>query len=72
MALFDSPIPVTEFIFPDPGPEMFELQCKNHPHSRYLTKNPFSRSLHYTPEPEDFFKEECSCPFSDLQVIGRE
>lgn len=72
MQLFDSPIPVAEFTFPEPGPEMFELVCKNHPQSRYLTKNPYSRSLHYTPAPEHFFEPECTCPFTDLVVVGKD
>lgn len=68
---FEKPIPVREFRFPEPGPTMFELRCPEHTWVRYLTKGP-ARSLHYCPAPEDFFKQECTCPISKLEVIGKE
>lgn len=71
MAKYDAPIPFPEMQWPAPGPVMFEIQCPKHEHVRYLTKGP-QRSLHYCPQPEDFFKEECSCPLSTMNVVGAE
>jgi len=72
MQLFDPPIPFLKMIWPtEPGPEMFEVKCPTHPWTRYLTKGPW-RSVHYCPEPQDMFKEECSCPLSTMEVIGRD
>lgn len=72
IAPFENPIPVLDFRFPEPGPTMFELQCPKHPHSRYLTKNPYQRSLHYCPKPEDMFEPECKCPFESLEVVSED
>lgn len=46
-----------------------ELTCVNHPTARYLTKNPWTRSLHFVQAAEGFDFTECPCPFSDLRVI---
>lgn len=62
-------IPVNEFTFPAPGPDMFYLQCKNHPEQEYLTKNPHQRGLHRT---APIFGDECPCPFADLIVLTEE
>jgi hypothetical protein len=62
--------PVHEFKFPEPGPDMFTLTCKNHPTARYLTKNPWQRGLHFIQPAEGFRQnEECPCPFDDLVVV---
>lgn len=56
------------------------LTCKNHTGARYHTKNPWTRTLHFTDFDEAILelpKEErtgpglleCTCPFSDLRVI---
>ena len=66
-------IPVNEFPWPEPG-AMFTLTCKNHPSARYLTKNPFMRSLHLIEVPVDLKPEEktstgeCACAFADMIV----
>lgn len=57
-------IPVTEFKFPQPGPDMFRLTCKNHAEMEYLTKNPYQRGLHLVKG-----WPECPCPFADLVVL---
>jgi ethanolamine utilization microcompartment shell protein EutL len=53
---------------------MRTLTCVNHPTARYLTKNPFFRSIGIIAAPVDEGIErtatgECVCPFSDLRVI---
>jgi hypothetical protein len=51
------------------------LTCKNHPYSRYMTKNFWSRGLHYLQGPNGImagYDEECSCPECDLVVIKSE
>lgn len=66
-------VPVKEFPFPEPGPEHFQLTCKNHPTAKYLTKNPWNRGLHVIELPKGDIPRtatgECTCPFSDLVVI---
>ena len=48
------------------------LTCVNHPRSRFITKNPWSRSVFMIrgvaggPEMID---EECDCPFDDMRYI---
>lgn len=61
-------IPVGEFRFPEPGPVMFDMTCRNHPTARYSTKNPYQRGLHILKFP-DGMTGECPCPFSDMVVI---
>ncbi len=65
-------IPVHEYRFrdyngftpDDTRPAMAYLTCKNHPEMRFLTKNPFQRTLHFLgPYPE------CDCKFEDLLVV---
>jgi hypothetical protein len=47
------------------------MTCRNHTGARYLTKNPWQRSLHFiTPDPSQTW--ECPCPFSDLVVIAED
>ena len=46
---------------------MYELTCKNHTGSRYLTKNPWERNLHLV-ETDPTIGRECDCPFRDLVV----
>lgn len=53
---------------------MRTLTCVNHPTARYLTKNPFYRSIGVIALPIDDDIErtatgECICPFEDLRVI---
>ena len=63
-------IPINLFSFGEPGPEMFVLTCKNHPTAKYLTKNPYQRSVHFIREPEGFrHGQECPCKFKDLVVV---
>ena len=74
----DSDKKETEFVFPKPGPKMFTLTCVKHPEGRWLTKNPFERSIHFAGwdrldenivmHPE-FGMSECTCPYTDLRVI---
>lgn len=56
------------------------LTCRNHPTARYLTKNPWSRGIHFIAAPIEARDQpdwqgsgpgglECTCPFSDLVVI---
>jgi hypothetical protein len=65
--------PVYEFRFGTPSGVMFELACKNHPNLRWITKNPWVRSLHYIgteSADEDLWSvPECACPMDDLLVI---
>jgi len=65
-------VPVKEFRFPEPGPDMFALTCKNHPTAEYFTKNPYQRGLHVIKLPEGNIERsatgECKCPFGDLVV----
>jgi hypothetical protein len=64
--------PVADFDFVDM--EMKELTCKNHPLAVYLTKNPWSRGLHFIQGPNgltSLLDEECDCPFDDLRVVIR-
>jgi hypothetical protein len=61
-------IPVRDFLFPEPGPDMFHLVCANHPEMEYLTKNPYMRSLHFVSN----VWPECPCPFTDLVVLTDE
>lgn len=54
---------------------MKEMTCKNHPFARYLTKNPWSRGLHFIQGPHGLMSmidPECDCPFEDLRVVIRE
>lgn len=48
------------------------LVCKNHPMTRYLSKDPYTRSLHFLQGPNGLpagVDEECDCSFSDLRVF---
>jgi len=68
-------VPINEFEWPEPG-GLFEVTCKNHPTAEYLTKNPWSRSLHAVGMPTDedmagaprSVTGECRCPFDHLVV----
>lgn len=62
-------IPFGEFNW---GPEgkLHPITCVNHPTAHYLSKNPWTRSLHFIKAAEGFHPgTECPCPFSDLRVI---
>lgn len=48
---------------------MKHLTCINHPTALYLTKNPWSRTLHWIRASKEFPGSECPCPFEDLRVI---
>lgn len=53
---------------------MKELTCINHPWSRYLTKNPWTRSIFTVQGPHGISAQllednECNCPFQDLRVV---
>jgi hypothetical protein len=55
--------------------EMKQLTCAKHQDARYLTKNPWNRTLHLIDPPKGLKPEEysntgeCKCPFSDLRVV---
>jgi hypothetical protein len=61
---------------------MKSLTCVNHPTAKYLTKNPWTRGLHFiSPCDEAPFGDqsvgvlaawECPCPFSDLRVVAHD
>lgn len=65
--------PVHEYVWTDDLSFMRTLTCRNHTTARYLTKNPFIRSLHLVRIPdgdiERSYTGECKCAFSDLVVI---
>lgn len=63
-------IPVLEYVWTDDMSFMRELTCIHHPTARYLTKNPFSRTLHVVNYPNGM-TGECTCPLRDLAVIVR-
>jgi len=64
--------------------EMTELTCVNHPTAVYLTKNPWSRNIHFIRFPAEAASPEwraehgtgianceCRCPFADLRIVVR-
>jgi hypothetical protein len=55
-------IKVAEYPLWDDRSFMKELRCVNHPKARYLTKNPYDRSIFV----DGNF--ECDCPLSDMRV----
>lgn len=65
MIVLPDPIPMNEFPFPQPGPDMFRLVCRNHTNQEYLTKHPYQRTLHYV---STHIWPECKCSFTDLVV----
>lgn len=83
-------VPVCEFQFRDYNgtstngkdmPDHAYLTCKNHPDLRWLTKNPYQRTIHYlgladgvvlTEENAKYAWQECDCTFHDLMVIVKE
>lgn len=67
-------MPIGEFEWTNDYSYLRTLTCKNHPTARYLTKNPFFRSIGIIALPIDEGIErtptgECTCPFKDLVVI---
>lgn len=61
-------IPVDPWPVPFTG-ALYEVTCRNHQKSRYLTKGP-GRSLHFVDgDPRFGGFTECPCPYSDLVVI---
>ena len=49
---------------------MKTLTCRNHTGARYVTKNPWTRSLHFVKgDPTVGPTTECSCDFDDLVQI---
>lgn len=69
-----------EFKFGEPGPEMYELTCVNHPEGKWLTKHPALRSIHWIGWDLTggggrhdlhplFGIRECDCPYGDLRVV---
>jgi hypothetical protein len=69
-------IPIGEFEWTDDYSFMRTLTCKNHPTSRYLTKNPYARNIHLAKLPEGNIERndygDCVCPLTDLVVIVEE
>lgn len=68
-------VPIREHKWSQDYTYLRNVTCKNHPSARYLTKNPYDRTLHLityptglTPDERDT-NGECKCPFSDLVVI---
>jgi len=58
------------------------LTCRNHPTARYVTKNPWTRGIHFVTPPAEAEDPqwraehgsgpanlECDCPFADLVVV---
>lgn len=73
-------VPIREYKFPnmdsagEPDPNakggMYEITCINHQTAKYLTKNPFSRGLHFVQAADGFWwNEECPCGFDELVVV---
>lgn len=66
-------VPVSEYTWTDDYSFLRTLTCKNHPTARYLTKNPWFRSVHLVKRPEGNIPRtetgECTCPFDDLMVV---
>jgi hypothetical protein len=60
--------PIRDYKWTDDYSFHRKLTCKNHPTARYLTKNPYFRSIHLIKLPDGETKE-CTCPFDDLMVI---
>jgi len=74
MQMLTEPVPVKEYGW---GSSLRhrELTCRNHRGMKYLTKNPWLRTLHIVevdPEVLATGKIECDCAFSDLLVVGEE
>ena len=69
-------VPIGEYEWTDDYSFHRTLTCKNHPTAKYLTKNPFYRSIHVVKLPEGEIERsetgECTCPFSDLVVVTDE
>lgn len=62
-------IPFSEVDFSDYS-KMKSITCVNHPTARYLSKDPYSRGLHFIHSADEMpAGTECPCPFSDLRVI---
>lgn len=67
-------VPIREYEWTNDYSFMRSVTCMNHPSARYLTKNPWTRTLHIVqlPDGKDIPRTasgECTCPFSDLAVI---
>src|SRR4051812_24163559 len=56
-------IKVDEYPLWDDRSFMKELRCVNHAEARYLTKNPYDRSIFV------IGPIECDCPLSDMRVF---
>ncbi|MFY3741611.1 MAG: hypothetical protein HMLIMOIP_002069 [Candidatus Nitrosomirales archaeon] len=72
MALENEMVPTAEVDWS--SLELKELTCNNHPWSRYLTKDPFNRGLHFIQGPnglDSILDTECECPLSDLVAVIR-
>jgi hypothetical protein len=65
--------PVRDYVWTDDYSFMRRMTCINHPTALYLTKNPFTRSIHLIKVPEGNIERtdmgECKCPFNELAVI---
>lgn len=53
-----------------PKEGMYTLTCVKHPVAKYLTKNPYQRSIHVIKF--GLHNKECDCPFNDLMVVTDE
>jgi hypothetical protein len=83
-------VPVSEFKFQNydssvdngsTAPASVYLTCTNHQNLRWITKNPYQRSIHYvglaesveiTKENGKYMWQECDCLFANLVVIVEE
>jgi hypothetical protein len=69
-------VPVREYEWTDDYSYLRTLTCKNHPTAKYLTKNPFYRSISVVRLPDGDIERsntgECTCPFDDLVVVVAE
>lgn len=68
-------VPIGEYQWTDDFSFHRELTCRNHLTARYLTKNPWQRSIHIVKRPEGEIERtpngDCTCPFTDLAVVVR-
>jgi hypothetical protein len=69
-------VPIKDYEWTDDYSFHRTLTCVNHTDARYLTKNPFWRSIHVVKFPEGDIPRsetgECQCPMSDLAVVVKD
>lgn len=69
-------VPIKDYVWTEDYSFHRTLTCKNHPTARYLTKNPWDRSIHIIQRPEgDILRDsegDCTCAFEDLVVVVKD